>query len=87
MNGVHKQFVTERLSEIVDRMKEISFDIERKVEVLDADVITTRNDPKIKALWNNLCLLHMKSIIICEENYENITPDDCNFIYQPQACH
>lgn len=76
----------DRLSDIIRKMKEISINIERRTKELDADVITTRNDPEIKSLWNKLCLLHMKGVVMCEEDYENDMSELCEFIFQPQAC-
>jgi hypothetical protein len=67
-------------------MKEFSALIEDRAKELDADVMTTRNDPQIKSFWNKLCLLHMRGIVICEEEYEENKPSECTFIAQPQAC-
>ena len=63
MNDSYELFVKDPLSEIVKRMKEISSDIEKRVDSLNSDVMTTRNNPEVRSLWNKLCLLHMKGIV------------------------
>jgi len=71
---------------IIENMKKISEEIESRVKTLDVDVISTRNDPTIKNLWNKLCILHMKGTVICEQEYGEDKPGACGYIYQPQAC-
>ncbi|TRO49607.1 hypothetical protein E2P65_00795 [Candidatus Bathyarchaeota archaeon] len=67
-------------------MKSISKEIETKVRLLDLDVISTRNDPDVKRLWNKLCLLHMRGVVICEQEFGEDKPAACSYISQPQAC-
>jgi hypothetical protein len=66
-------------------MKEISSEIEDKVAELNTDPITTRNDPVVKALWNRLCLLHMRGVLACEDHGFSDSAE-CRYIQQPQAC-
>jgi hypothetical protein len=85
MNDSYELFVRDRLSDIVDRMKEISDNIEKRVDFLNSDVMTTRNDPEVRSLWSKLCLLHMKGIVICEDNLGKES-GMCKSIHEPQAC-
>jgi len=75
----------DRLDSIIEKMKNISQDIESRVRALDLDIISTRNDPQVKTLWNKLCMLHMRGVVICEDFGED-KPAACSYIYKPQAC-
>ena len=86
MIAAQELFLKERLNQIVERMKEISGDIETRINQLDADVISTRKDPLIRNLWNKLCLLHMRGLVICESEYDKDKPEICSYIAKPQAC-
>lgn len=77
--------LSDNLDTIVENMKSISREIETRVRTLDLDVISTRNDQDVKRLWNKLCLLHMRGVVICEEFGED-KPAACSYIHQPQAC-
>jgi hypothetical protein len=75
----------EKLIALVDSMQKISSKIEQRVKEVNSDIITTRKDPKIKEFWSELCMLHMKSILICHEE-PNQDPKIVNYVTQPQAC-
>ena len=77
--------LSDNLDKIVENMKSLSKEIETKVRALNLDVISTRNDPDVRRLWNKLCLLHMRGVVICEEFGED-KPAACSYIHQPQAC-
>ena len=75
-----------RLREIGDRMVELSAQIAERTSNLNGDILSIRNDSVIKSLWNRLCLLHMKGIVICEEYEGEEKPVACATIQKPQAC-
>ena len=74
-----------QLIQIVDSMQKISVKIEQRVKEVNSDIITTRKDPKVMELWKELCLLHMKGLIICHEE-PNQDPNIVNLVTHPQAC-
>ena len=74
-----------KLNLIVDNMRKISKQIEARVETINADVITTRKDPEIVRLWNKLCILHLRGLLLLEK-YEKSNPELCEIIKEPQAC-
>ena len=78
--------INDNLDKIVENMKGISEKIESRVRTLNLDVISMRNDPDVKRLWNKLCLLHMSGVVICEQEFGEDKPAACSYIYQPQAC-
>ena len=86
MSDAQETFQRERVNQIANRMKEISDQIERRVKELDLDIMSTRRDPEVRSLWNKLCLLHMRGIVICEEEYSGKRPPACVYIEKPQAC-
>jgi hypothetical protein len=86
LSDAQETFQRERVNQIADRMREISDQIERRVNELDLDIMSTRRDPEVKSLWNRLCLLHMRGIVICEEEYRGERPEACLYIEKPQAC-
>ena len=80
----HHIYGTE-IQEIVDRMKEITAEIEdRAVELGTKNGRVLRVDPQIKSLWRKLCVLHMRGLVVCEETGYN--SEACMFIKEPQAC-
>jgi hypothetical protein len=86
LSDAFETFQKERVTQIAERMKEISDQIERRVKHLNLDVISTRRDPEIRSLWDKLCLLHMRGIVICEEEYAGEKPTACAYVEEPQAC-
>ncbi len=86
LTGTRKDLLlSDNLDKIVENMKSISEEIESRVRTLGLDVISTRNDPDVKRLWNKLCMLHMSGVVICEDFGED-QPAACGYIHQPQAC-
>ena len=80
----HHIYGTE-IQEIVDRMKEITAEIEdRAVEMGTKNGRALRADPQIRSLWRKLCVLHMRGLVVCEETGYN--SEACVFIKEPQAC-
>jgi len=80
----HHIYGTE-IQEIVDRMKELSAEIEdRAKEMGTMKKLVLRADPQMISLWHKLCVLHMKSLVICEEI--GYSDEACMFIKEPQAC-
>ena len=69
------------LKEVIKRLQVVSDAITRRTNELNADVMTMRNDPEIRRLWDQLCVLHMTGFVICEESGL-----DCEEIRKPQAC-
>ncbi len=78
----------EKLLKLKEEMDRISEELTKKVRTIDADVITTRNNPEVREIWNRLCRLHMKAVVSCEfdpkDNKE--TARICEEIIQPRAC-
>ena len=73
------------IQNIVNRMKEISTEIEqRAAEMGTRDGFTLRADPTIKTLWRRLCVLHMRGLVTCEDTGYNT--EACLFIKEPQVC-
>lgn len=80
----HHIYGTE-IQEIVNRMKEITAEIEdRAGEIGTKNGRTLRADPQIRSLWRKLCVLHMRGLVVCEETGYN--SEACMFIKEPQAC-
>ena len=86
MIEAQEQFLKGSLEQIVKRMKDISNEIETRVNQLDSDIISTRNDSVVRNLWNKLCLLHERGLIICGSDYEGEKPESCSYVSKPQAC-
>jgi len=73
------------IQEIVDRMKEISAEIQIKADQLGTKNKTElRKNPEIVALWRKICVLHMRGLLICEET--GYSDNACIYIRQPQVC-
>ncbi len=73
------------IQEIVNRMKEITTEMEDRAKKLDTtNAKTLRADPQMKNLWRRLCILHMRGLVACEETGYNTTA--CMYIKEPQAC-
>ncbi len=73
------------LQQIVSRMKELSEMLEDKAkEVGFENKIALRANPEIVRIWRKLCVLHMRSLLICEET--GYSDSACMFIREPQAC-
>jgi hypothetical protein len=73
------------IQEIVERMKEITIEIEGRAKALGMKKgLVLRADPQIKRLWRKLCVLHMRGLVVCEETGYNT--EACMFIKEPQAC-
>ena len=73
------------LENIFDR---VSDELVEKVSSLDGDIITIRNDPDVKVIWNKLCRLHMKAMVSCE--YDPINREEiarlCQELSKPRIC-
>jgi hypothetical protein len=79
--------MAEHLQDVSNEINEVCEKISKRAKEINADVMTVRNDPEIKALWNRLCLLHMKAVVTCEEIEEDKRPQICSTIEQrPPAC-
>ena len=74
-----------RLKEEIDQTSE---ELRREASRIKGDVITVRNDPKVQKIWNRLCQLHMKAMVICEFDSKNIRGLEkvCEAILRPTAC-
>jgi hypothetical protein len=86
LSDAFETYQRERVTQIAERMREISDQIEKRVKQLDLDVMSMRRDPEVRSLWNKLCLLHMRGIVICEEEYTGAKPAACAYVEEPQAC-
>jgi hypothetical protein len=79
---------TDKLLRLKREIDLVSGELTKKAGSIDADVITIRNDPEIRKIWNRLCRLHMKGVIACEfdpkGNKETVRI--CEEILQPRAC-
>ncbi|MEM3522393.1 MAG: hypothetical protein QXD78_05075, partial [Candidatus Bathyarchaeia archaeon] len=66
----------------------VSDELIKKANEVSGDVISIRNHPEIKKLWNKLCRLHMKAIVSCE--YDAMHKEElakvCELLTQPRAC-
>ena len=73
------------IQEIVNRMKEITAEIQAKSKQIDTkNKAELRKNPEIVSLWRKLCVLHMRSLVICEETGYNEAA--CSYIREPQVC-
>ena len=74
-----------KLKEEIDKTSD---ELIKKADEIGGDVITIRNHPEIKKIWNKLCILHMKAIVSCE--YDTMNNKEltkvCKVIAQPRAC-
>jgi lipid II:glycine glycyltransferase (peptidoglycan interpeptide bridge formation enzyme) len=77
-----------KIFELKDEINKVSDELIKKAQEIDRDVMTTRNDPEIKKIWNKLCRLHMKTMVACE--YDAMDNKElakvCGELSQPQAC-
>lgn len=77
-----------KILKLKEEMENVSDELTRKVRTINADVITTRNHPEVREIWNRLCRLHMKAVVSCEYD----TADDkemakvCEEVMRPRAC-
>jgi len=71
-----------------EEMDKVSQELTKKVGSMDGDVMTIRNNPEVKEIWNRLCRLHMKAVASCEfdglDNEE--TEKLCEEVLPPRAC-
>ncbi|MEM2897446.1 MAG: hypothetical protein QXG01_07770 [Candidatus Bathyarchaeia archaeon] len=78
----------EKVHRLKKEIEKVSDELIRKANEIGGDVISIRNHPEIKKLWNKLCRLHMKAIISCE--YDAMQKDElakvCEELSQPRAC-
>jgi hypothetical protein len=79
MNGIL------RLKEEIDQTSD---ELRREASRIKGDVIAVRNDPKVQKIWNKLCRLHMKAMVICEFDSKNVRGMEkvCEAILHPTAC-
>lgn len=77
-----------KILKLREEMDRVSEELTRKVRTINADVITTRNHPEVREIWNRLCRLHMKAVVSCE--YDNIADEEmakvCEVVLRPRAC-
>ena len=73
------------IQEIVNRMKEITIEIQEKSKQIGTkNKAELRKNPEIVSLWRKLCVLHMRSLVICEDiGYSDIA---CSYVREPQVC-
>ncbi len=73
------------IQQIVNKMKELSNELEEKAKKIGIeDKTVLRKNPDIVNLWRKLCVLHMRSLLICEEI--GYSDNACLYIKQPQVC-
>ena len=73
------------IQQIVNKMKELSTELREKAAKTGIEnKIAIRKDPEIIKLWRKLCVLHMRSLVICEET--GYSDNACMFIREPQVC-
>lgn len=74
-----------KLKEEIDK---VSDELTKKVNSIDGDVITIRNNPEVREIWNRLCRLHMKAVVSCE--YDTVGNEEmaklCEKVLRPRAC-
>ncbi len=77
-----------KILKLKQEMDKISDELTKKVKTIDADVITIRNYPEVREIWNRLCRLHMKAVVSCEYDAEGDkeTAGLCEEILKPRAC-
>jgi len=71
-----------------DAINRVSDELTHKISHLGTDIMTTRNNPEIRSIWNRLCRLHMKAMVSCQydpTNQEEITKL-CHELSKPRAC-
>lgn len=73
---------TDKILKLKEEIDKVSDELTKKVRAINADVITTRENPEVKEIWNRLCRLHMKAVVSCEydpskdEQYGQALPGD-----------
>ncbi len=79
---------TDKILKLKEEIDKVSDELTKKVRAINADVITTRENPEVKEIWNRLCRLHMKAVVSCE--YDPSKDEQmaklCQEILRPKAC-
>jgi hypothetical protein len=81
----------DRKSELLrlrDEITKVSDELSSRVTCLGVDVLTARDDPDVRRVWNKLCRLHMKAMVSCEYdpiNHEQVAKV-CEELSRPRAC-
>jgi len=77
-----------KILKLKEEMDKVSDELTEKVRTIDGNVITIRNHPEVKEIWNRLCRLHMKAVVSCE--YDTIGDKElakvCEEVVRPRAC-
>ena len=71
-----------------DEINKVSDELTTSIKRLNVDILTARNDPKIRMIWSRLCRLHMKAMVSCAYdpiNHEALAKI-CEELTQPRAC-
>jgi hypothetical protein len=85
---MEKEDIISRIHQLKKEIDKVSDELIKKANEIGGDVISIRNHPEIKKIWNKLCRLHMKAIVSCE--YDALHSDElakvCEMLKQPRAC-
>ena len=77
-----------KVFKLKEEMDKVSDELMKKAERIGGDVMTIRNHPEVKEIWNKLCRLHMKAVVSCE--YDSMGDQEmvkvCREIMRPRAC-
>jgi len=77
-----------KILKLKGEMDKVSDELTKKVSSIDGDVMTIRNNPEVREIWNKLCRLHMKAVVSCE--YDGSDNEEmaklCERVLQPRAC-
>lgn len=78
----------EKIFKLKQEMDKVSDELMKKVETISGDVMTIRNHPEVKEIWNKLCRLHMKAVVSCEYDAmgDQKMAKICEEILRPRAC-
>ncbi len=77
-----------KILKLKEEMDKVSDELTKKVSSIDGDVMTVRNNPEVREIWNRLCRLHMKAVVSCE--YDGSDNEEmaklCERVLLPRAC-
>jgi len=78
----------DKILKLKGEMDKVSDELTEKVSSIDGDVMTIRNNPEVREIWNRLCRLHMKAVVSCE--YDTAGNEEmaklCEKVLRPRAC-
>ena len=73
------------LNNLNREMSDLSTKMSTRINEMEGDVITKRNDLIVNSLWQDLCERHRRAMLICA-SMGNEKPGICSLLEMPQKC-